>query len=941
MNIFYRICAILFIAIVAKPGLISAQAPIDQYLFESSVVEYQPVTGGFLLGNTSTDDQVFIDSNNTAGAFSPQTGAGFYIGFPFTFGTRVFTHIGVSADGTVKLGTGNFTIRRNTLSMSSITGTDTADYNNLLLIHNSDLQAQAGASLRIVRQGTPGNRVCVIQWENYKGFGESFAGDVMNFQIRLNEANMSVVYHFGAWVRNTTSLTGSLGLRGDNRFIFHNRVIRLDSNASWQNSRRTNNRSNLVVSSSSNIPVNGLRYEFFFQPPAPNNMAASGLILSPSIGLLCKPSAPSPIGIKFRNAGTDPQSTFQVGYVVNNGTPVIENVNLTTPLAPGASDSLIFTANPINLTQQGAYTIKAFVFLASETPEYRNNDTVTRILNIIDTLSVPTIAYTNLSQAIANGFRTAIGNPVPNQVGSSRWSDGLVGTTPTFSVSFPTGTIANPTVLNDWFINGPYVAKPDMDLIFRVAARPLSGNITPVLGDDEVSIVFSNDCGETWNSLFSINQSSVASGNITTALKAFEVPLSAVTGNFLLAVRAKTNTPNTSGVGYSIHFTDFKIKIGTEFDLKPVAFAVPDTISDNCGITRANLRMTVQNLGSNAVSNFTAAYRVGAGPLVSKNITLNPPLASGQKVDISFVGTQGLTVAAGNSYRITAHTSAAQETFFTRQNDTIRTVLFMRNNTPAASIPDSNRFDTQIQSNNWFVDNTNPFSMRFRPQRGILNSGALSGILNVSNNLTLAVSPKYGPIQNNTKLRFFYRFLEEVNSNQGAQFNAGDSIVLRASGSCGLSGKSLYRIDNQSHIPSLSYIPVIVDLAEFAGQSLGFSLSGLVNRLDFAGARFEIDNFFIGEIIITGNEDEIVSNDRFAMYPNPAKDKLHVELFNQAKTASKIEILDLHGRALKQIALDGFNTRKEISMAGLSSGVYLVKVHFGQQVSTQKLLITK
>jgi hypothetical protein len=72
--------------------------------------------------------------------------------------------------------------------------------------------------------------------------------------------------------------------------------------------------------------------------------------------------------------------------------------------------------------------------------------------------------------------------------------------------------------------------------------------------------------------------------------------------------------------------------------------------------------------------------------------------------------------------------------------------------------------------------------------------------------------------------------------------------------------------------------------------------------------------------------------DLVKIYPNPTKEKLHIECPKQ----SRIQILDLHGQHLVEvISTNGYTI---LSLNKLSSGAYFVTVENEQGIFTQKII---
>lgn len=83
----------------------------------------------------------------------------------------------------------------------------------------------------------------------------------------------------------------------------------------------------------------------------------------------------------------------------------------------------------------------------------------------------------------------------------------------------------------------------------------------------------------------------------------------------------------------------------------------------------------------------------------------------------------------------------------------------------------------------------------------------------------------------------------------------------------------------------------------------------------------------------------------FGIYPNPTKEDKKINiLFDVKEAASKngiVEIFDFSGKKVYETAIanqSGFSTQ-EVDLNRLSSGTYLVKITYGGETETKKLIV--
>ena len=234
------------------------------YGFMSSTGTYEEITGGIVVGTETSDDQRFVDPTIPAGS-TTVTGPGIPIGFDFVFNGITFDRFGINNNGWIGFGQSALTPAVNIYSSSSYTplsSTSTASpalYRNRISVFGRDLQAQAGASIRIETIGTAPNRETVIQFKNYKRYGTTYAGESLNFQIRLQETTNFVELVYGPMTPvSTTSGTIQVGLGGNLNSEFLNRT----STTSWETSSPGSLNSSTLTFNTTVFPPSGLTYTF-------------------------------------------------------------------------------------------------------------------------------------------------------------------------------------------------------------------------------------------------------------------------------------------------------------------------------------------------------------------------------------------------------------------------------------------------------------------------------------------------------------------------------------------------------------------------------------------------------------------------------------------------------------------------------------------------------
>lgn len=244
-----------------------ANAQVSAYSFATSSGTYTAITGGSVLGTTTNDEQLFVDPSALTGG-STASGVGFPIGFSFTYNGIVFDRVAVCSNGWISLGQSSLTPSVN-LSSSSY-------YNLPLSVSSSaspsllrnrigglalDLQGQTGSELRIQTIGSAPNRVCVVQWTNYKKYLASNGS--FSFQIRLNETTNNIEVVYGTTTPPTSQFTAQVGLSGTTASDFN---IRKTAGSSWTSTSAGSVNTDTCRVSATVYPASGL---VFAWTPAP------------------------------------------------------------------------------------------------------------------------------------------------------------------------------------------------------------------------------------------------------------------------------------------------------------------------------------------------------------------------------------------------------------------------------------------------------------------------------------------------------------------------------------------------------------------------------------------------------------------------------------------------------------------------------------------------
>ena len=162
----------IIVLVLCAHGLSVAQQ-LYSYSFTSTSGIFTEISGGTLLGTTVDDGPFYVDPAFLNGGYG-STGPGFDIGFSFTFDGIVYDRFGVSKNGWISLGQSSLStpVDMNNSIPGSPLISDAVISPSQLVSRIAALgfaqEVKTGTTLMIQNSGVSPNRVCTIQWKNYK-----------------------------------------------------------------------------------------------------------------------------------------------------------------------------------------------------------------------------------------------------------------------------------------------------------------------------------------------------------------------------------------------------------------------------------------------------------------------------------------------------------------------------------------------------------------------------------------------------------------------------------------------------------------------------------------------------------------------------------------------------------------------------------------------------
>ncbi len=229
----------------AQENLRAAPTPkvATSYNFSQFIGTYTEITGGTVLGNASSDNEVFVSPTNLLGTTADLSqGTGFPIGFNFTFNGDVFDRVAVCTNGWISLGKSSLgaTAVIGQISPSPLSqfadgpdsGTKSDFFPNDELRYRiaglgCNLVALPTSTIRLETIGIAPNRVLVVQWKDFRpssAFTDA-TGHNYNFQIRLVETTNRIEVVYGAMTFGTNGFASHVGLGGLDETDYNNRLV--------------------------------------------------------------------------------------------------------------------------------------------------------------------------------------------------------------------------------------------------------------------------------------------------------------------------------------------------------------------------------------------------------------------------------------------------------------------------------------------------------------------------------------------------------------------------------------------------------------------------------------------------------------------------------------------------------------------------------------------
>jgi hypothetical protein len=335
---------------------VSSFAQVSSYSFRASSGTYTPVTTPTTVHASGWDDAITTVT----------------IPFGFLYNGTTYTAASVNSNGYITFGA-TTSVNNTYLPISQTTA-----YSAAIAGFGRDLISNT-STIVSGTEGVAPNRTFVVQWNNALRYDlGGVAGDVLNFQIRLNETSNTIEVVYGTCTAtNTTARTCQVGLRGALSTDFNNRL----STTTWSGTTAGTTNADAVTSSNTIMPASGQTYTWSPPPPCvapvdqPTALTATGFNSAQINGtFIAAASAPNGyLVVRYPSGGTPTApidgTTYIAGGALGTGTIVQSSAATTfsaTGLAPLTTyDFYIYSMNNVACTGAKYLSISPLTGLAT------------------------------------------------------------------------------------------------------------------------------------------------------------------------------------------------------------------------------------------------------------------------------------------------------------------------------------------------------------------------------------------------------------------------------------------------------------------------------------------------------------------------------------------------------------------------------------------------
>ncbi len=649
------------------------------------------------------------------------------------------------------------------------------------------------------------------------------------------------------------------------------------------------------------------------------------------VSLSCRYSSQEPLVIRVTNRGFEPIDSTDAAFSINGSLPVRKAFGFNPPLSPGASALLTFSGNfGADMSSPESRNIIAYVIPRVQNPAQRINDTARRSYNLIAPLTIPTPVYPTYPSLLTARWQRGRGTSVP--FGNfSLWNVRTINAENTSGVDFA----GSPSTLNEWLYSASYTGPSRVNFVFKAAVTQIgSAAAATGMNQDSVKVLYSLDCGASWQAVKIFSQQDLSSGNIGNSLREFSYQLVNSRGSILVGfagLRA-AGAPATSG--FTFHVDSVTLAVPQFPDIASPAVLTGISGQPSCPTPNPiPLGVVVRNAGTQPLNSATVGYRVNNGPAVTQTVSFTPALTQGALDTVVFTGSNAPVYNAAGLFRVKGFAKISGEEPSTAFNDSSGS--FIVSLYPNVEVPYNETFQgSGLLPTGWTSDTLTGRGFRNSIGRGPNGIQALSFRSQPAFPRGTLLTRNFGPITATTNfLSIAYRTQEQT----GAFFRlrTGDFIDILVSTDCGTSFTLLGRIDSLNQLVAPGFIPRDFNLGSYIGQNLTVRIDARLTTRPFTSNFLDISRFTIGGP--TGISEPAFSDVSSFLYPNPVPSGSFLMLkspFSQVR----VQIFTPDGKSFDPGIRPAGENLFQIDTRKLPEGFYFIKVISSQKTEIFKIL---
>lgn len=647
-----------------------------------------------------------------------------------------------------------------------------------------------------------------------------------------------------------------------------------------------------------------------------------------------------------RNTGGVALTGFKAGYILNNGTPVIQTVNVN--LASNTNTTVTF---PSITAPAGNNTIKFFVAdpLTASGPAVDavpTNDTLTR------TFSAPPIVA-----AINEGFEGSTFAPsgwsvINNDPGTITWQRTSPGRNSSFS-AFINNSDYGPNQEGQLdFLQLPLVNTSGADALvvtFDVAHKYYAE--PGFTSADRLRVLSSTNCGTSFTSVFSKSGTTLATAGMSQEAyvnpgpndwrkETVNITVGSTVTSILLRFENRTDWGNNTFIDNVTVTPRFKRDLQV-LDVKPPVA---------CSSSYVPVA-TILNNGTEAVTAYSVSYSINGGTPV-ETVVSGVNLAPNATANVTLTAA---TLAAGtNTIRVYSWkpvgASGTGDQF--TLNDTITRTVYV-----AATVQDNivqNFEGTAFPPAGWGIGNPDGGLTWQRSSVGKNSNGAAY----VRNYVYYNLGQKddlYSPVLAYTgadSVLLTFDLAASAKGYPGSTTSATDTLEVLVTRDCGNTFTSVYKkwgLDlqtlNMPNNPQLAeYLPVITAGYQWRKESINLT-SYVPNgplQVVFRNTNNNQNNVYIDNVSLTAKKlPAQLKQDGYLVQPSPFTNSFNVWFVSAPADLKYVTVFNSHGQ---QVWKKEYNSNSSnvinIDLSGRAAGIYIVKFGYaGKEVETKVLKV--